>query len=151
MSQQTDGARGDRRAPGADRPREESQGQSAAEWITLAFSLAIVLAVVALVTYQYLSGSGESPMVSAEPRLDTAQRQGERYYLQVAVSNGGDLTAQDVRVEITLTPQGGGESETAEFTLPFLAGGATESAAVTFRADPTQGDLRITSISFIEP
>lgn len=140
-----DAARRDQQPPSAARP------QSTAEWATLGLSVAIVLAVVALVTYQYLTGGGETPVVNARPLLEDARRQGDRYYLPVAVANSGDLTAQDVRVQVALAPRDGAAPETAEFTLAYLAGGATKTGTVTFRGDPAQGEVRIESVSFVEP
>lgn len=149
MSQRSDTAS---RNEVGDRAPDAGQNQSTAEWVTLGLSVAVVLLLVALISYQHLTGSGEEPIVRAEPRLTGLRHDNGWYYLEVAVTNRGDLTAQEVRVQVTLAPrQAGGEPETGEFVVQFLAGGATKSGIIAFRNDPSQGEVTIESISFIVP
>src|SRR5215208_5857044 len=63
--------------------------RSAAEWITLAISSLIVLGLIGVTTYFYLTGSTVPATVEVEPRLDETYQAGGRFYLPVTIRNAG--------------------------------------------------------------
>jgi uncharacterized protein (TIGR02588 family) len=127
-------------------PRE----RTAAEKITLAISVMLILGLVALVTYVSVTGGGEPPIVEATPLLDEIRHEGESYFLPVAVTNRGGQTAAEVTVQAELAA-GDGSAETSEFTLDFLAGGETREGTVVFASDPAAGELTVDVASFQSP
>jgi uncharacterized protein (TIGR02588 family) len=144
-----------RRDPGRRGGEEHTQlvrdaGRSVAEWTSLGISLAIVLTLVGLVAYQHFVGATRPPAIEVRPLLDAVRRVDGQYYVPIEITNRGDLTAQDVRVQIVLgSEQRRGESAT--LAVDFLAGGATAHATVIFGEDPAQRGLTVGSTSFLGP
>jgi uncharacterized protein (TIGR02588 family) len=89
-------------------------------------------------------------VLEVTPRLDAVWREAVFSYLPVEVANLGDLTAEDILVRLLLASDDG-EQESAEFTIRFLAGGASEEGVVVFRGDPVRGRLTIEGLSYVKP
>ena len=126
------------------------RGRSAAEWTTLAISISLIVALVALVTYVSISGGSEPPIVEARPFLEEIRHEGQSYVLPVTVTNRGGRTAEEVLIQAELISSDG-SSEEREFTLDFLAGGETREGTVVFATDPAAGELTIDVASFQQP
>ena len=126
--------------------REGPRSRTAAEWITLAVSAALILAVAGLVTYLTVAGGDRPPVVVATPLTDAIRHEDGRSYLPVEVENRGDQTAQDVVIRAELATAGA--VETVEFTIDFLAGGGVAEGTVAFATDPTTGALTVGVASF---
>jgi uncharacterized protein (TIGR02588 family) len=131
------------------RQEEGQSGRSAAEWTTLAVSIAVLVTLVGLVTYLYVAGGGEPAVIEVHPRLDAVRREQDAYYLPVQVINRGDRTAEDVRVALTRFDDAGPQ-ESGEVAFRFLAGGETGHATIVFRGDPTRGTLG-SVVSYLDP
>ena len=125
------------------------RARSTAEWITLGVSSAILLSVVGFLVYHQLSAGDVAPVIEVQPRLEAVRAVGGAYYLPLEVVNGGGATAQDVRVLVSIGS--GGERETSELLIDFLAGGATAKGVVIFRQDPRQRPLEVDVLSYLEP
>lgn len=124
--------------------------QSAAEWITLGVSVAVVLVMVGLIGYEYFSSGGQSPVIEARPQLGEVREVDSEYYLPIEVANRGEQTAEDVKVRVALTSDGAPQ-ETSQFTINFLAGNDTEQEVVVFAEDPSQGELTTDLQGFRKP
>ncbi len=144
MSQENEGDAG-RRAKG-----NWGAGRTIAEWTTLGTSVLILFAVIVLLSYEYFASSARQPVVEAQPQLEEIRQAGGAYYLPVDVTNRGERTAEDVRVQVSLS-SGQGQQETSQFSLKFLAGSATERGTVIFREDPLKGNITVDAISFRKP
>ena len=132
-------------------PRQtHDRGRSTAEWVTLAISSAILLAVVGALVYQQLSGGDEPAVIEATPRLEAVRVAGGAYYLPVEIVNRGGVTAQDVLVIVSVGA-GQAERESSELLIDFLAGGATAKGTAVFRQDPRQQPLEVDVASYLEP
>jgi uncharacterized protein (TIGR02588 family) len=129
---------------------DQRQQRSLAEWITLSLSIAILLALAGLVTYEQVTSGEEPALIEVQPRLDDMRREQEAYYLPVTVTNQGDDTAEAVQVRLALILPDGQRS-IGQFQVDFLAGGASEEATVVFPVDPAGGTLAVESISFLNP
>lgn len=125
-------------------------GRSTAEWTTLGISITIVLGILGLITYLYVSGGGAPPRITVETKIEELRTEANGYYLPVEVINEGDRTAEEVRVEAELD-SGTGQAETAEITVTFLAGGERVSGTFIFSEDPRAGDLTVQAISYKDP
>jgi len=140
--------RGNHQDRGASREEATGErGRTVAEWTTLAISIALILGLVALVTYVSLTGGSNPPIVEARPLDAEVRHEGESYYLPVEVTNRGGRTAEEVLIQAELVG-GDGAPETAELTIDFLAGGETAEGTVVFTADPLSGELTIGVASF---
>lgn len=119
--------------------------------VTFGISLAIVLGLVVLVSYQYLSRGSDPAIVEVTPQLDAVQRAGDAYYLPVEIKNRGGRTAADLRVQVTLRSDQGQQAEPAELLILFLPAGGTARGTVVFHEQPSQERLRAAVVSFLEP
>ena len=138
------------RQRGQEAGREEPEGRggrSVAEWTTLTIGVILILGLVGLVTYLYVSGGNQSPIIAVTPLDQEIQHQEGSYFLPVAVTNRGDQTAEDVMIQAELVT-GEEAPEMSEFTIDFLAGGETEEGMVVFSTDPLAGDLTLDVASF---
>jgi uncharacterized protein (TIGR02588 family) len=133
-----------------DEDPQDVAGRSFAEWVTLAVSSLLVLGLVALTSYLYLTASTDPAAVTVEPSLGERYQSGNRFYLPVTVRNTGGATAEEVRIRITLT-DATGRTETSDFQIQFLAGGGSNRAVASFGSDPRQGQLDAAVVSFLEP
>lgn len=128
----------------------EGHGRSAAEWTSFGISLAIVLALVGLVGYLQFSRGSRPPTIDVAPRLDRVRQIGDVYYVPIDVANGGDLTAQDVRIVLAHASDGD-RVQSSELRFEYLAGGETARGTVSFRQDPSRGSVGVDTLSFLEP
>ena len=136
------------RSPGR---QDASTGpHSAAEWITLAISSLIVVGLIALTTYFYLTGSDAPAVVEVEPRLAEVYRAGSRFYLPVTVHNTGGETGEEVRVRVSLTDRSE-HQEATEIVIAFLPGGGSSRAVASFGSDPREGQVEAVVVSYLEP
>ena len=127
----------------------QKRQRSLAEWITLSISLAIVLTLVGLITYEYF-GRGDRPaVIEVTPRLESVRQEAGVYYLPITITNQGDQTAGGVWVEVTLD-SGEDSRESGRIHVEFLDGGVTEEGVVVFRQNPAEGRLMHT-VSFLKP
>lgn len=143
MSQATSGGR-------EDQPAVQSHDRSRAEWLTLGISVTLLIVVVGLVIFEYVSHGSRPAVIVVEPQPRAVRQEGDAFYLPVEISNRGDLTVEDIQVQISLSSSRG-QHHLARLSLKLLAGGDTEQGVVVFPADPRQGDLTVDSISFFEP
>lgn len=144
------GRRPDGAGDGERSERTGDRARSIAEWTSLGISLSILLVLVGLVGYEAVAGGTRPPMIEVTPRLDAIRRANDAYHVPIEITNGGDATAEDVRVRVSLGSDDG-EREATELLVPFLAGGATANGTAAFRADPAQRRLTVDGISFLEP
>ncbi|MDP9369045.1 MAG: TIGR02588 family protein [Chloroflexota bacterium] len=146
----------DRDAPRKGQGNHQQTGErgrddrSVAEWITFAISAALILGVVGLASYLYVSGGNSPPIIETETLVDELRRANDEYYLPIAVTNVGDETAEQVQIQVRLAP-GAGQPETSEFMIQFLAGGETVQGTAVFSADPLAGDLAVDVVGFQRP
>jgi len=125
----------------------KDRGRSAAEWTTFAASCVVLLTVVGLIVAQ-MFGATAPPDPVAEIRLPY-RVEAASFHVTVEVSNRGGETAANVQVAATL--EMGGETTTAEQTVDFLAGDATQDLVFVFDDDPADGTLTVSVSSYSLP
>jgi uncharacterized protein (TIGR02588 family) len=130
-------------------PAQHRGGRTLAEWTSLAFSSAVVLALVGLLLYEYFAVGDLPPTIEVEPEWAELRQEGDLFYLPVVVANRGDQTAQDVRVRVRLTSEPA--AEPAELLIDYLVGGATARATVSYHQDPAATGVVVDRVSFREP
>ena len=116
--------------------------RTAAEWVTFAVAVVLVLGVIALVVSEI--PGGKAPPSPAVEVGGVGERDG-RFVVPVRVENRGERTAADVRVDATLTVDGE-DVEEADLLVDFLSGGEKEDLEFVFDEDPDEGtlDVRVT-------
>lgn len=146
-----------RHAPNARQPREQSEasgpekeGRSPAEWASLVISTSVVAGLIGVIVFLYVSGGANEAIIEVRPELGQVRQESGNYYLPVTITNVGDVTAEDVMVEVTMT-RSDGQQEVSEATIDFLAGHASEDVVVVFSEDPRDGEVAAGVISFLSP
>jgi uncharacterized protein (TIGR02588 family) len=117
------------------------------EWTVFAASLAVIAAVVGLLVHEHVTGGQAPPsiVVTAGDAIPTAGG----FAVPFDIRNDGDVTAEDVRVEATLTWSGGDErGETVVALLPYRS---HRRAWIGFTHDPANATLQARVLGFREP
>lgn len=114
--------------------------RSTAEWVTLSASVLIVLTLAALVLYQQFTQGTAPPVIEVQPRLQELRQEGGAFYLPVEITNKGEVTAEDIEVQLTLQTKDK-EPETIQFQVKLLAGGESDTQTAIFQNDPSKGDI----------
>ncbi len=120
--------------------KEQDKKRTGAEWITLAISVLIVLGLAGLVVYQEVVRGTEPPVIEVQPKMEEIRQEGDAYYMPIDIANNGELTAEDVEVQMSLEIEGE-EPETIAFAVKFLSGGETEQQTIVFQNNPAEGKL----------
>ena len=118
------------------------------EWSVFALSLGLILATATILIREQLS-LGEQPP-DPQMELGTPEAHAGYFAVPVKVRNDGDETAEDVHLEVKLLLPGG-ESETGEFSLPYLPRRSVREAWVTFRQDPRNGKMEARVLGYQKP
>jgi uncharacterized protein (TIGR02588 family) len=129
---------------------EKSNGRTVAEWVTLGVSIAILVAVFGAITWFYFTRNSSEAIIEVTPRPEQARQARDAYYVPIEITNTGGRTAANVQI-VVLHDSGDGNSETSEFSIQFLAGGATSRGTAVFRTDPNAGTFTVDVISYLEP
>jgi uncharacterized protein (TIGR02588 family) len=133
------------------RSQNGPEGRTTAEWISLGLGLAVLLALVGLVVYQYLTTGDDPAAIEVTLLFEEQRTTGGLTYLPIAVRNTGDRAANDVRVEARWGDGANGDGERAPVTIPFLDGGETARAVLVFSQDPGEVGVQVDVLSYIEP
>ena len=109
------------------------------EWATLIVSAALLLGVAAILVHAHITAGDPAPLI--ETRVDTASARREdgtdTFHVPVLVHNRGRAGARDIQVRVAPVRPGGG-GDTVDLTLDVLPPGASETAVVVLRGDPTR-------------
>ena len=108
------------------------------EWIVFAVSLVLVAGTLGLLAWDAVRGQDSPAALSVE--LGRPEPRGGIWAVPVTVHNEGDMTAENVRVEVTLAAPGA-EPERADFDVAFVPRRSKREGWVTFRTDPSHGRL----------
>ena len=114
------------------------------EWITFSIGLVAVIAILSLLTYLHFSSGNGDPRIAVNPQVNQITQYQGKYYLPVQVKNTGGKTAQNVIVQVQLTPQQG-SPESLTFQIHFLTQQETTETTLIFNQDPSKGQINIIS------
>jgi uncharacterized protein (TIGR02588 family) len=117
------------------------------EWFVFGLSLALILSVAGLLLYQELTG-GDAP-ASLVARVGEPRETAGGYVVAVDVRNEGDISAEDVRLQATLTWTGG--SEQGEAVLPLVPYRSSRRVWIGFTHDPRRGTIEVRVVGYREP
>ena len=117
------------------------------EWTVFGVSLVLIVGVVALLVREQVTGGQRPPVIAVS--AGDAVRSGDSFAVPLDVSNEGDTTAEDVRVEAVVT--WGGGTERGEALLPFVPYQSHRRAWLTFTRDPRGGTMTTRVLGYREP
>jgi len=116
------------------------------EWTVFGVSVALIAVVAGLLLHQHFT-TGDRPadlmVVIGQPVAS-----GGGYAVPVDIRNGGDRSAEDVHVSITLP---GAEPEARDLTMPYVPYRSTRSGWVVFSRDPASARLEGRVLGYREP
>ncbi len=124
------------------------------EWAVFALSAVLVAATVGYLAYDAVRGGNAPPLLTVEvgqvePETGSGGSQGV-WRVPVTVRNSGHVTAEGVRVEVTLEIPGS-PPETADFDAAFVPRESKREGWVTFQADPSRGRLTGRAVGYEKP
>lgn len=119
------------------------------EWAVFALSAVLVAATVGYLAYDAILSEEIPPLLTVEVGKPESGA-GGGWSVPVTVRNDGHVTAEGVRVEVTLeTP--GSPPETADFDVAFVPRESKREGWVTFRSDPSRGRLTGRAVGYEKP
>ena len=118
------------------------------EWIVFGVSLVLVAGTVGFLAWDAARGEDSPAALSVE--LGPPEPRAGVWAVPVTVHNRGDMTAEGVRVEVTLEAPGT-QVETADFEAAFVPRRSKREGWVTFRSDPARGRLRGRAVGYENP
>ncbi|ACK70721.1 conserved hypothetical protein [Gloeothece citriformis PCC 7424] len=120
-----------------------------AEWVTFSVACLIVMILVGLVLYTWITQEDKPPILSVSSPQSIREVQGQ-YYVPFTVKNTGGGTAESVQVtgELILDER---IEESGEQQIDFLSGGETKEGAFIFSHNPQKGKLVLRVASYKLP
>lgn len=121
--------------------------RNAVEWLVLGTSVLAIVALVAVLLLEGISGTREAnPIVTL--RTDEARLGHMGWIVPATVANDGDIAAEALVIEATA--EVAGASETSEIEIDFLPGGTEVDVAFAFSAQPA-AEITTRLVSFRIP
>lgn len=120
-----------------------------AEQVTVTISCLIVLCLVGLICFIWLTQNGDPPIIKVTQTAPASQIQGY-YYVPYTVSNQGGDTADSVQIYAELKMSDGTE-ETSEQQVDFLSSKEKVDGMFIFEHDPAQGEFTLKSTGYQLP
>ena len=115
------------------------------EWTVFALSATLILAVAGVLAYRSVAGERRNPLL--EVSLGAPERVPSGYAVPVTVTNAGEVTAEEVVVEVRLE----GGDERGELTIAFVPGGSRRRGWVAFTREPDAARLRARLVGYEHP
>ncbi|HTE50205.1 MAG TPA: hypothetical protein VK698_04980 [Kofleriaceae bacterium] len=137
-----------KRRVGKAPPEERTGTTTPLEWAAALLGLAVVLAALAVLVQQAVSGGGGSPIIATE--VIAIERAGTSYRVEVRVVNRGERTAGQLKIEGTIDGTGG-EPETSDTVLDYLPPHSRRPVILLFTRDPRRNHLAVRAVSFADP
>ncbi|MDQ3623420.1 MAG: hypothetical protein M3463_13170 [Verrucomicrobiota bacterium] len=128
--------RGDEKRRGGGR----SVKRKLAEWVSLGISAFIVLSLAGYLVYEAAQPNDPRVPIEVHPLLEEAREESGRHILPVRISNRGQRTVRDLKIEL-VTRQGEEEPLTLDITIDYL--GERSEHTVYFYLDAAPRSLEL--------
>jgi len=115
------------------------------EWTIFGISLTLIAVVAGLLLREHLTRGNSAPDLMVE--VGQAERSGQGYAIPLDVRNGGDTSAEDVEVTLTLQSV---PPEQTDITIPYVPYRSVRRAWVMFSHEPGAARLDARVISYRE-
>ena len=119
--------------------------KNALEWSVFAISLGLIVVCVGVLGYEQLTRTDRPPHVTAAVAQIVEQPEG--FAIEVVVQNGGDRTAENVRIEIVVD----GTPERGEAVVAYVPYRSQRRAWLVLPSDPRHRRLVVRVLGFEEP
>jgi uncharacterized protein (TIGR02588 family) len=120
--------------------------KNALEWGVFAVSLALISGVVGVLLYTHFTSENRPPSIRIV--IGTPEPSGDGYAVPLDVFNDGDVTAEEVEIEVLA---GDREERRSTVVLAFVPHGSHRRAWVGFTEKPQPGRLRARVVGYREP
>ena len=131
-----------------DGAKKNAAKKNALEWTVFGASLALILLVVGVLTWEGVRDEGRQPEL--EIRLGEPSHTPSGHRVPVGVRNIGDRTAEEAVIEVVLMKEGK-EVERSELTFAFVPRQSQRHGWVLFAADPRCCELKAATRAYEEP
>lgn len=121
--------------------------KNALEWSVFTVSLLLTAGVVFVLLYAHVTNENRPPAIRIV--TGTPHPAGDGFAVPLDVFNDGDVTAEEVEIEVALSA--GGAEERSAVTLSFVPHGSRRRAWVGFKQDPSNGKLDARVVGYREP
>jgi uncharacterized protein (TIGR02588 family) len=110
-------------APGAaDGQREDSKGRSArklAEWVSLGISAVLILGLAGFLLVEAFRANEPFVPVEVQAKADETRQLNGRFILPVQITNHGEQTLRDLKIELSFTSPDG-EPDKTDLLIDYL-------------------------------
>ena len=129
--------------------KQQPPKRTPAEWVTLGIASSILLGVMGLVSYSWLTKPEQEAIITVS--ISNKIRQvNDKFYVPFEVQNTGGKTAESVQVIGELKFHDKVE-ESGEQQIDFLSRNEKESGAFIFSRNPEKGELILRVGSYKSP
>ena len=118
------------------------------EWSVFAVGLLLILASLAYLVNESISGGKKPADIQVEAGTATHRHGG--YAVPLRIRNSGDETAEEVLIRAELR-NAGEILEEVDLHLPYVPRASEREAVIVLRRNPAQGRLDVRVISFQKP
>jgi uncharacterized protein (TIGR02588 family) len=122
--------------------------QNAVEWVVLALSIAVIVALVAALVVDAVNDEGAPPRPTIVVHEADARATEAGWLLPATIGNDGDQAAEQVTVEADAEVDG--VSQTSQAEVDFLPSGASIEVAFGF-TDRPDGEVTVRVIAYRLP
>lgn len=130
--------------------RRGKHDRTRAEFITLAISIMLLVALVGGLVALELRRGDQPARVTVTPHFSKAKQHDEAWYLPVTIRNDGDRATDRLRIDL-VRPVPGEDPEVAELEYAFVAGDEQVEGIAVFDEEPTSDTIEIDVVSVTEP
>lgn len=119
------------------------------EWLVFAISFILLVSCLGYLVYDAATIHDAPPQIVVT--VGEAKQSIQNFVIPVSVTNQGDITAEDVQIEVTLEKPDNQE-ESASFQIAFLPRRAIRKGWVTFETDPrTAEKIKARAVGYEQP
>jgi uncharacterized protein (TIGR02588 family) len=120
-------------------------GKNWLEWTVFSISGAVIALVAAFLAYLAVMTGRQNPALVVT--LGDPEQVPSGYAVPVTVTNTGDVTAEQVGIEVSLE----GASDRGQLTIAFVPGGSRRHGWVVFTQEPAKERLRVRLVGYEKP
>ena len=119
--------------------------KNALEWAVFAASLVAIVVCIGVLAYEQWANKGAPPRLTATVAGVVEQPAG--YGVEILIQNGGDRTAENVQLEVTIE----GTPDRAEAVVAYVPYRSQRRAWLVLPTDPRSRRLLVRVLGFEEP
>lgn len=127
---------------------EKGAAHTFAEWVSLAASALLILALAGYLLFEAFQSNGPIVPVEVQPRLGEVAEINGQFVLPVRVANRGGQTVRDLKIEVRSQPTESADPEVADLLIDFLGEGSEQVAYFYFAEHPNTLKVEARAVSY---